>query len=229
MATQTEKTPALVARPVVEALPDVPARVGQLLLPAASALPPARRLVVLVPAGLKDDTALAQHIWSLAQPRGLPVLFVGHVQRVEDESALRRRLIFLAAVTRDNHAVSAQYRLAVQADWLALLRSLCQPGDLVICHAEQRALRQPLSQVLANRLGTPLYMLSGNCEPETGDLARLGRQMLFWAGALAVVAGFFWLQVNLQQQSQGWIQSLVLILSVLTEFGVLAAWNSWLK
>jgi hypothetical protein len=157
---------------------------------------------------------------------------VGHVQRVEDESALRRRLIFLAAVTRDNHAVSAEYCLAVQADWLPLLRSFCRPGDLVLCHIEQSApllaRRQPMGQVLVNHLGTPVYVLSGFCSPETDELARLGRQLLFWVGALAVVAGFFWLQVNILQQAQGWMQTLVLMLTVLVEFGALAAWNRWL-
>jgi hypothetical protein len=203
------------------------------VLPAGSPLPPAKRLVVLVPGGLADETALAQHIWALVQARGLPVLFLGRAQRLEDEPSMRRRLALLAALTRDTDRVSADIRLSVSDDWIALIRSVGRPGDLVVCHAEQQApwlsFGRPIGQVLAEGLGTPVYLLRGYCAPETGKLTGLGRQMLFWAGALAMVAAFFWAQVNVQRLTQDWMQTVVLILTVLVEFGLLAAWNRWLK
>jgi hypothetical protein len=233
MATRTEKASVLVARPMVAALPEAPAHVGQLLLPARAPLPAAKRLVVLVPAGLIDETALAQHIWSIAQARGLSVLYVSRTTRVEDEPSLRRRLALLAALTRDTDCVRADSRLAVGNDWLALIRAVGQPGDLVVCHAEQQApllsLGRPIGQTLADTLGTPVYLLSGYCEPEASQLARLGRQLLFWIGALVIGAGFFWIQVNVQRLTQDWMQTVVLVLTVLIEFGLLAAWSHRLQ
>jgi hypothetical protein len=232
MATQAEKSTALAGQPRLAA-PSAPHNnIGHLLLPASAKLPPAQRLVVLVPAGLSDESALAQHIWTLAQPRGLAVLFVGCVPRVEDEPALRRRLVLLAALTRDTDSVHADFRLSIGTDWIAPLRALGRPGDLVVCHAEQcapwLAFGQPLERVLAGTLGRPVYRLSGYCQPEVSEAGRLARQAVFWIGALAVVASFFWIQVNVQRMTRDWMQTAVFIFTVLVEFALLAAWNRWL-
>lgn len=232
MATQTEKSTVLAGRPRLAAPSAEPSNVAQLLLPASANLPPAQRLVVLVPAGLSDETALAHHIWTLAQPHGLPVLFVGCAPRVEDEPALRRRLILLAALTRDTDSVHTDYRLSIGTDWITPLRALGRPGDLVVCHAEQSApwlaLGQPLDRVLAGTLGSPVYRLSGYCQPEGSEAGRLARQVVFWIGAIAVVTAFFWLQVNVQRLTRDWMQTAVFGLTVLVEFALLAAWNRWL-
>lgn len=233
MTTRTEEAATFLAAPLAEALPAVPAGFGQLLLPAVSRLPRAQRLVVLVPAMLTSEAALAQHLWTLAQPRGLPVLFVGRVERVQDEPGMRRRLALLAALTRDNDGVRADFQLAVGGDWLGLLGALWRPGDLVVCHTEQSApllaLGRTFGQAIANGLQTPVYALSGFCAPEGSEVARLGRHLLFWMGALAIVLLFFLVQINVQRLAQDWVQSLVLMLTVIVEFGVLAGWNSWLN
>jgi apolipoprotein N-acyltransferase len=91
------------------------------------------------------------------------------------------------------------------------------------------SLGRPIGQTLADTLGTPVYLLSGYCEPEASQLARLGRQLLFWIGALVIGAGFFWIQVNVQRLTQDWMQTVVLVLTVLIEFGLLAAWSHRLQ
>jgi len=218
---------------IVEQLAALPADYGQLLLPVDGRLLLARRLVVLVPAGLSDETTLAQRVWTLAHPRGLAVLYAGQVVRPQDEPALRRRLALLAAHTRDADGVKADISLAVGEGWLPWLQSFQQPGDLVVCHAEQQIRvgwrLRPLGQILSEALATPIYVLKGLVEPEASETARAARSALYWLGALAVVAACFWLQVNILRISVAWAQSVLLVMSVVVEFGLLAIWNRWLR
>jgi hypothetical protein len=216
---------ASAARPAV--------RAAGALLAADAPWPPARRLVVLVPATLTDETRLAARLYPAAQARRLNVLFLGLVAQPAAEPALRRRLALLAACTRDNHAVHADYRLAVGEDWLGWLRQTWQPGDLVLCHAEQtlgwgRAARS-LAHVLAEQVGLTVVVLSGFCVPAPDPAAASLRQVCFWLGAVLVVAAGFVVQAGIQQHVAGLAQSGLLILSVIVEFGLLAAWSRRLE
>jgi hypothetical protein len=199
------------------------------VLAGGAAWPAATRLVVLVPAGIQQEDGLAARLYDAARVRQIPVLYLGLVPRPEDEPALRRRLALLAACTRDNHAVRAEYRLAVGGDWWAWLKLSWAPGDLIICHAEQQVRwlwsTQPLAYALAEVLGQPIVMLEGMCAAEPGLGPRLARRLAFWAGAGVFVAICFGLQVMIQHETTATMQPLLLALSVAAEFTLLAAWN----
>ena len=185
----------------------------------------------MAPPGLTDIAGLAARIHAAAQMRRLDVLYLGLLARPEDEPHLRRRLALLAACTRDNLGVRAEYRLAVAGDWPAWLGHNWRPGDLVVCHAEQRTRlrRQPLGHVLAAQWGYRVVMLAGFCQPEASWVARAARGLAFWAGALVFVLAFFALQVSVQRQFHSAIQTVLLALTVLVEFSLLAAWNSRMR
>jgi hypothetical protein len=195
--------------------------------------PEAQRLVVLVPAELQSEGALAARIFEVAQPRGLNVLYLGLAIRPQDEARLRQRLALLAASTRDNHAVKSDYRLAVGQHWLTWLREMCQPGDLVVCHREQRLRRAwrtfPLAEPLAAFLRLPVVELEGLSAVEEPPLGEPARAVLFWLGAFLVLAGFFWAQVGIQGQAEPWVQSVLISATVVVEFIVLTAWYHWLR
>lgn len=233
MAIQTKQSPTRLAPAVAESLPIMQAEANQLLVPVESPLAPAKRLLVLVPDGVRDDMALAQQVWTLAQPRSLPVMYLGLVAQAQQEPRQRRRLALLAACTRDPDGVRADFGLAVGGDWLTWVCSVWRPGDLVVCHAEQHAwplwTGRALSQAVVGALHTPVYVLSGLCNAEPNGLAHMGRTVLFWAGALILAAVFFWLQVNIQSLAQDWVQTAGLALSVIVEFSLLAAWSRWLQ
>jgi hypothetical protein len=199
----------------------------------AAAWPEARRLVVLVPAELLSETSLAARVYAAARERGLDVLFLGLAPQPEAEPALRRRLALLAACTRDDPIVKARYRLVIGGGWLSALEHTLQPGDLVVCHREQRLQRlwraTVLGDVLAARLRVPVVVLDGFSAPEARPLGEAARTVLFWLGALLVLAGFFWVQVDIQQQVQDWARTVLLIGSVAVEFLLLAAWHNWMR
>ena len=122
---------------------------GRLLLPANLALPAPTRLVVLVPNVDLDEAALARHIWKLAAPRQLAVLYLGWTAGPETEAELRRRLANLAALTRDEGVVVSA-RPATGEGWLPALRGVWRPGDLIVAHSE---LRVRLWGLIARPLG----------------------------------------------------------------------------
>jgi hypothetical protein len=204
-----------------------------LLIPADQPLPPARRLVVLVPNVDVDEAALATQIWSLASPRSLAILFLGIFRGPETESVARRRLALLAAITRDDWT-RVETRLEAAGNWPQLVRRYWQSGDLVVCHAEQMLSgwggeRRSLAQTIVDALNTPVYVLAGFYAGLPLERPKWLMRLLAWLPPLAVLAIFFILQVSITQGTTGWLQTGLLSFSVILEFGLLGAWESFLK
>jgi len=237
---QSAPTPSDTARPLPGAPPSAPSvaqgsmtsaapsAVARLLIPADEPLPAARRLVVLIPDQDTDETELARRIWALASPRGLAVLFLSLSGDPETEYRVRRRLATLAAITRDDW-VSVETHLAFTSDWVRAVLTHHRPGDLVVCPAEQNVrrlgMRQPLSQALISALDAPVLALSGFFPEMPSALPGFTARLARWSILLAIVAGFFWLQVQISQLPDNWLQTALLGLSVLVEFGLIALWN----
>ncbi len=214
-----------------EALP--PSAVGRLLIPANKPLPPAKRLVVLVPNVDVNEVELAHRIWSLASPRGLEVLFFSLIGDTQEEPQARRRLATLAAVTRDDWT-HIETQLELGSHWLHSVENLRQRGDLIVCHAEQKIPkwgigRQSLAQALVSQLTLPTCVLSG-FYPEL-PASPPNRLVRLFVGALAmlILAGFFALQVQIDRETTGWTSILLLSLTVCAELGLFLAWQRLLN
>jgi hypothetical protein len=190
------------------------------------ALTTPRRLIVLVPPTYGEDVNLTQQIWALAFELHLTVLFFGLCPDPVEEPGLRRRLVTMAASLQEE-GVSAETRVELTGDWPGRLKLIYRPGDVIMCHAEQRTgmWSQPLSEVLTSKLKLPVYVLSG-FYPQTSPLSRFVSALVFWGGSLAIIAGFFWVQVKLDQLPRDWAHNILLYLSVVTEAGVIWFWNS---
>lgn len=205
---------------------------GALLIPGDQPLPPARRLVVLVPDTDVDESELATRIWSLASPRGLAVLYLGMIRDGRAESLTRRRLITLAAITRDDWA-HVETRLEPEGNWIQIVRHIWEPGDLIVCHAEQALSgwslkRKSLAQSLAAALNTPVYVLSGFYPGLPTEQPRWLARLLSWLPPLVLLVLFFMLQVRITWGTTGWIQTALLCLSVIVEFGLIGTWEHFL-
>lgn len=190
-----------------------------------SGLTAARRLVVLVPAVDVDEAAVARYIWELAAPAGLAVLFLGLCARSTQEPAMQRRLVTLASLTRDAR-IALETRLEFGRNWLRRIRAVYQPGDVIVCHAEQRAGlgRKPLSRMVES-MGAPVWTLAG-LYPLEGTGRRDGpAELVFWAVSIAILAGFFWLQVRIVRMHEDWANNMLLYFSIITETGLLWAWH----
>lgn len=188
-------------------------------------LEPVRRLIVLVPNLDMDEVAVARQIWELASPPGLAVLFLGLCADIIEEPRMRRRLIALAALTRDAR-VPVETRLEFDHNWIRRVKAILGSGDIIVCHAEQRTglWRKPLSQTLA-AMGAPVWILAGFYPPINGSRPGRLTEVIFWAISMAILVGFFWLQVQIARLPKDWTQSTLLSLSVLVEVGLLWAWH----
>ena len=154
-----------------------------LLIPSGAPLPPARRLVVLVPDADQDETGLTRRIWTLAAPRQMEVLYLGLYRTPSDEPRARRRLATMAALTRDD-CVNVKTALVMDADWLRSLRSLVQTGDLIVCHAEQLQggwhRDRPLGPYLSQALKIPVVTIEGFYAGAEAPAIDWVARLIFW-------------------------------------------------
>jgi hypothetical protein len=188
----------------------------------------ARRFVVLVP-DLESGFIPAIHkIWELADRQHSRVLLIGLCKDPKQAPSLRRALIILCAMVQDGK-IPVETNVEIGTNWVAVVRRHYQADDMIVCFAEQRAglLQKPLSQILESNLGIPVYVVSGMhmSKPKSNWLA----DVTAWLGSIAIIAAFGLLQVKVIQMSEGWFQTLLLILAVISEIWLIWVWDSWFR
>lgn len=202
--------------------------VMSLLLPEGVSLAPARRLVVLVPDLDVDQAALARRIWNLAAPGKLAVLFLGLTTSSSEEPQARRQLASIAALTRDDW-VKASTALVVETDWVSALRPQLRGGDVIVCHTEQLLPgwrgAQPLGRALCQILQTPVHLLEGFYAGDPAQPAHPTAAFVYWAGAIAILALAFWLQVQINALPKNWAENALMVISVVAECGLIGLWS----
>jgi hypothetical protein len=201
-------------------------------LATGEGLPECARLVVLIPTGEIQETRLIQQVWRLASPRSVPILMLGITRDYETETGLMRRLATLAAFTRDRF-VKVETRILHTANWVSALREITQPGDVILCNAEQDIAKglfqvQPLSEVLPQSIRSPIYVLSGFCTKEPRRISEPLKQVLGWIILPLLLAGFIGLDARVVDEVSGPWQSVLLILLLTIEIGAIWLWNMWL-
>lgn len=199
-----------------------------LTLPSASHLGPEsnRRLIVLIPDAELDYTAVMQRVWGLANTIGMNVQFLGLCWDESHEPGLRRQLITLSAMVQQGN-VRAEARVGIGTNWLDVFKADLQGCDLIVCLAEQRVglLQRPLSQILESTLSASIYVLSGveaHIRPRPGWLS----QILVWTGSVGILAGSGLLQIRIASLPGDWVQTTLLILSVVFEVWLIWMWSS---
>ena len=213
--------------------------VNQILsAPAGDVLPPhLTRLVVPIPAAGVDLNALARRVWALAVPGRLKVLFLGLAGfSPSDEDDTHLCLATVAALTRDD-SIEVEVQIRPEGDWLGAVRHVLQPGDLVVCLAEQtiymRGLgRRPLSSAVEWLSGAPVCVLAGVYseeppdQPGKADRRHWAVQLLAGAIPALIVGAFFLLQVRIELTTDGVARTLLLCASGLSEVGLIGIWSS---
>lgn len=203
---------------------------ASLSYPSASHLErgPARRLIILFPASASDDPAVARRIWEIASSSGLDVLFIGLCNEYNEEAQLRRKLVTMAAIIRDG-IVSADIMIEGGSNWVAKAKRVWRPGDALACYGGQKVglMRKTLDQVLRSSVDAPLYILADE-QPTQSAGSKVLAQVLAWVGSLAIIAGFFWAEVQLVKLPGDWAHTALLYLCVLVEVGLIWGWNSLL-
>jgi hypothetical protein len=173
-----------------------------------------------------DDADFPRRVWELATLHGSAVLLLGLFDHVGEAALVRRHLITMAAAIQDDH-VSTRILIEAGNDWVGQVRGIWQPGDLVVCSADQQAgsKHAPSSQLLASDLKVSIHVFSTG-RPESRGRPGLLRPAISWAGSLGIIAGLFWLQVVISQLLGEGTRAVLLSFSVLVEIGLILVWNS---
>jgi hypothetical protein len=186
----------------------------------------AQRLIVLVPQFDMDIAPAIQNIWELANSMGASVQFIGLYADATDEPSLRRDLVIMSAMMKD-YKVSTEVEVLLGKNWVDVVKSRWQAGDVVVCFDEQRVglLNQPLSQVLQTNLDIPVYIIYG---PEPRKISHRGwlYQLALWGGCIAIIVGFFLLQVRIDQFIKDSAHTIVFAFSVGIEMLLIWIWNN---
>ncbi|HET7144595.1 MAG TPA: hypothetical protein VFI68_11290 [Anaerolineales bacterium] len=197
------------------------------LSPASPSDPnPGRRLIVLVSSLEADLTTATHRVWKLANATGSRVQFLGLYSDPMQEPRLRRELITMSAMVRDGR-VSAEIDVIFGNDWVDVVKTHFQAGDTVVCFAEQREgpSCKPLSQILQSNLDVPLYILS-DLYPRDDSHSNWPAQIAVWTGSIAIILGFFILQVKIDHFEKDWIHFALLLLTIPAEVWMIWVWNS---
>ena len=184
-----------------------------------------RRFVVLVPPD-SNHTAAARRIWELAKTTGRSVCLLGMCKDAAQEPALHRDLITMSAMIADART-HVDVRVQVGTNWPDLVKQNYQPGDMIVCLAEQHTglLHRPLSQILQSNFNIPVYFLSGLTPQNLSQSNRLSQTMA-WAGSIGIIPAAAILQIRITSLAQDWFQTVLLILSVIAEAWLIGVWNS---
>lgn len=189
-------------------------------------LKPAPRLIVLFPSSETETPELEHRIWEIARSLHLNVVFLGLASDFEEETQLRRNLITMAAIIRDPN-VSTEIIVEHGSDWVKPVRKIWRTGDIVACYAGQKTgfIRKSLDQILRSTLDAQIYILSDHRPAEKPGPAH-SSQVLFWLGALAIIGGFLWAEVNIVKLPQDWTHTMMIYICIFLEVTLLWLWNS---
>jgi hypothetical protein len=185
----------------------------------------APKLIVVV-SGIAEEAALARRILVLASARDLPLLLLGVCAESDGELELRRKLVILAAFTRDQ-GLSVEIRVESGKDWVRKVAAVWNEGDLLACYAGENSgtQRNSLSDLLSSNLGIPVYLFTG-LDTSRPDRNGIFSQIVSWIGSVAIILGFLWFQMKVTPPGTNGAYPVWLILSVLVEIGMIWLWNS---
>jgi hypothetical protein len=191
-----------------------------------TALRSTERLVIPVLEADIDISQLAQRIYRLAVSMRSDVLLLGISPDYLEEASIRRQLVTLAAAIQDS-SVSAEIMVIGGVAWMRKMEAILRPGDMIVIQAKEEFSTgsRSISQELISRFQAPIYILSGLKSPKYKHSGLLS-QLILWLGAVAIMAGFFWMQVKIDQLPKDWAHTTLLCVSVIVEFGLLLLWNS---
>jgi hypothetical protein len=197
---------------------------GSLTLSSAD-LQPARWLLVLVPSVEADLTAATRHVSELANAGGKRVRLIGLYENTAQELSLRRQMARMSGMM-GGAGLYIETEAVPGRNWVEVVRSRWHAGDLVVCFAEQHIgmLNRSLSQVLESTLQVPIYILSKTYLQE-GMRFNWWTQILAWSGFMAIIPGFFLIQVRIHQFTEGWVRLAMVLTSICLELWMIWVWN----
>ncbi|MBL8091837.1 MAG: hypothetical protein JNJ43_15985, partial [Anaerolineales bacterium] len=174
--------------------------------------------VVLIPPFDINLSAFAHRVWELANATGSHILLLGQFDEAQKESKLRRDVTTLSAILK-NESILVESNISFGRDWIHLIRNHLHKGDMLVRVAEHKI------NSLESQIDLQIYILSDLVSQKDAN-SNLLSQLTSIAGSLAIIVGFFMLQVRIIDLTKDGIRTLFLLISLPIGFGFLWAWNS---
>lgn len=188
------------------------------------------RLIVLLPECLAGDTELAHHINRMANRHARDVLYFPMLEDKTDPLSVSRRMTTMTAATAGED-ITVSSRWISRRNWLKTLQEVYQPGDMLVCMAEQSVktgFMQAMSmqEYLQSVVQIPCQAVSGFYHPVHDNARQWLFPVVIWTVALAIVIGFTVMEFNIDQSLHGVTRIILLLLAVGLELGILTFWTS---
>jgi hypothetical protein len=188
-----------------------------------------RRMIVLVPEGLSATSDLAKKVYWMALRDHCDVVYLGFVYDEEKKLSVMRNIATLKALTT-GETVRVSSRLTSSDAWNSTLQDMLRPGDIIVCHDEQFIRNGLFSSVtirdmLASTYKGPIYSMNGFYHPWVVLTRKWLWGIVFWAGCLAILAGFSFLEIQVDQTVQGLSKAVLIGVILAFEFSAFWAWN----
>jgi hypothetical protein len=189
-----------------------------------------RRLIVLVSDCLDNPSAFAYKIRWMAMRDRCDVVFLALANGEDELLEMSREMTTVKAVASDP-GYEVKVIISRFDDWANTLQSILEPGDVILCPQEQTirtgALRViPMDDYIQNTLKYPVHTIAGFYQPGRARLSHWLQGLKFWAGILIIMAGFFWVEANLDAGAHGVAGTVMLMMAVLLEIGAIVAWSA---
>jgi hypothetical protein len=189
-------------------------------------LPPSDRLIVIIPDSGFDIPSIQKRIWKLAAPDHRSVLLINKPCRVETEYRSQRNLTSLAATIRD-WRVLVRSQVVLGKSLVQAVEQYKKPGDVIVCFREHSIpglfKKTQLAESLAAKTNLPVYTLAGKVTDKNGYLSSRLLDILFWVVSLVMLIGFFAFGVWIDQNSTGIFRTIIQVMAIIFEVGILTA------
>lgn len=184
------------------------------------------RFIVLIPSVEIDPAELKLQLSKLGLMRSQEVLLLGKYSRWATDN--HANSLFRLAMDMRLTGINVTYKLVREVqDWVMVLRQSADAADIVICHEEYQG--QKLQKAITAELGLTAYVMSGiyNTRIKRWEMALT--RICFELLPLALIIGTFWLQVQISSQTDGLLNSVLLVLTVLFDVAVMFVWSLMVK
>jgi hypothetical protein len=187
------------------------------------------RLIVLVPNQMLDEQNFAQQITTLSIEHTIPILLLDIIDSPNQQPSASIRLDNLTTLLT-SISISAESRIIFISNWLVEFPKICRDNDLIVCLEEHTIQVRggdhvPICEILPAVQNQPLLVLSSPYI-ETRIIQPSRRtELSWWIIALVILIIFSTIQYYLIQTTSGWVESLLIILSILIELAVFYLWN----
>lgn len=187
------------------------------------------RMIVILPEILAGNMTLANRIVWLAEKDSRDIVYLALGEDDQHLLQVSRRVATMKAASGKS-AIKTTSKIVQKNDWSDSLTKIYRSGDLVICTQELAVSTgflktKPISIYIQKELGIPVKLLAGFSSPWKEKSKQWLHTFYFWAGSIALLGIFTFLEIQIDLDFKGAIQTILFLLSLAIEFGLLLTWN----